>query len=59
MSRGIIARDLAGRLTRSFADNLAAALAGGEPAQEVRPLDAGSLVWAMLKGWVSRLFGRG
>jgi carbon-monoxide dehydrogenase small subunit len=59
MSRGTIARDLAGRVTRSFAENLAAALSGREPPQEARPLDGGALVWAVLRGWVARLFGRG
>jgi carbon-monoxide dehydrogenase small subunit len=58
MSRGTIARDLAARVTRSFAENLAAALSGRESPQNARALDAGSLAWSMLKGWLSRLFGR-
>ncbi|QJP13392.1 2Fe-2S iron-sulfur cluster binding domain-containing protein [Starkeya sp. ORNL1] len=58
MSRGTIARDLAGRITRSFAENLAAALSGAALPEQARSLDAGSLAWSMLKGWMARLFGR-
>lgn len=59
MSRGAIARDLAARLTATFATNLDRALKGGEIAAEAAPLDAGGLFLAMLKGWLARLFGRG
>jgi carbon-monoxide dehydrogenase small subunit len=58
MSRGTIARDLAARLTAAFAANLAAALKGEAPAVASAPLDAGSLLLAMAKGWLKRLFGR-
>ncbi|WGD30711.1 2Fe-2S iron-sulfur cluster-binding protein [Ancylobacter sp. WKF20] len=58
MSRGAIARDLAARLTATFAANLDRALQGGEVVAEAAPLDAGGLFLAMLKGWLARLFGR-
>lgn len=58
MSRGAIARDLAARLTAAFAANLGAALKGEAPAGASAPLDAGSLLLAMVKGWLKRLFGR-
>jgi carbon-monoxide dehydrogenase small subunit len=56
-SRAAIVNDLAQRLTRDFARNLAARMAGGSdappPAQEIR---AGSLflavLWARLKRWL-------
>ena len=53
-------RDFVARLTQQFAANAAAALGGGQPAAPggVR-LDAGGLVWATIKAWVARLFGRG
>ena len=56
ISRGSIARDFAGRMTETFAANLAASLAGTPPI-EPKPLDAGSLLFALLKGWFGRLFG--
>lgn len=58
MSRGAIARDLATRLTATFAANLDLALRGGDVPAEAAPLDAGGLFLAMLKSWVARLFGR-
>ncbi|MCS0504204.1 xanthine dehydrogenase family Fe-S subunit [Ancylobacter mangrovi] len=59
MSRGAIARDLAARMTASFAANLNAAIKGEAAPAEAAPLDAGSLLLAMVKGWLARLFGRG
>ncbi|MBS9477994.1 xanthine dehydrogenase family Fe-S subunit [Ancylobacter radicis] len=59
MSRGAIARDLAARLTGAFAANLDGAVKGGVLAPQAAPLDAGSLVLSLLKGWLARLFGRG
>jgi carbon-monoxide dehydrogenase small subunit len=56
ISRGSIARDLAGRMTETFAANLAASLTGA-PAPDAKPLDAGSLFFALVKGWFGRLFG--
>ncbi len=58
MSRGAIARDLAARLTATFAANLDRAMKTGETAAAAAPLDAGGLFLAMLKDWLSRLFGR-
>jgi carbon-monoxide dehydrogenase small subunit len=57
ISRGSIARDLAGRMTETFATNLAASLTGA-PAPDTKPLDAASLLLALVKGWLGRLFGR-
>ncbi|TVQ54011.1 MAG: hypothetical protein EA355_12480 [Rhodobacteraceae bacterium] len=57
ISRGGVARDLAGRLTRVFADNLAASLAGRAPV-EAAPLGAGALLWSMVVSRVRRLLGR-
>lgn len=57
ISRGSIARDLADRITQTFAANLARGFNGGAT-EPPRPLDAGSLVWIALKGWLRRLFGR-
>ncbi|MCK0197306.1 2Fe-2S iron-sulfur cluster-binding protein [Ancylobacter sp. 6x-1] len=59
MSRGTIARDLAGRLTEIFAANLAAALTGVPAASKPAALDGGALFLAMLKGFFLRLFRRG
>ncbi|MBS7545877.1 xanthine dehydrogenase family Fe-S subunit [Ancylobacter oerskovii] len=59
MSRGAIARDLAARLTQSFAANLAAHLKGEAPVAANASLDAGALAWSVVKGWLARLFGRG
>jgi len=56
ISRGSIARDLASRMTETFAANLAASLSGA-PAPEGKPLDAGSFLFALVKGWFRRLFG--
>ena len=66
-SRGAIATDLVKRLTAAFAKNLEAAIAGdGAPAAgdaDAQALDAGGLlgavVWARIKGWLDKLFGRG
>ena len=58
MSRGAIARDLAARLTAAFAANLGAALRGEAPVTSSAPLDAGSLLLAVLKGWLKRVFAR-
>jgi carbon-monoxide dehydrogenase small subunit len=57
ISRGSIARDLADRITQTFAANLARSFTGGAT-EAPRPLDAGKLVWMVLKGWLQRLFGR-
>lgn len=59
MSRGAIARDVAARLTQSFAANLAALVTGTEPAAQNASLNAGALAWMVIKGWFARLFGRG
>lgn len=59
VSRGAIARDLAARLTQSFAANLAARLAGQEPPAAAASLDAGALAWSVVKGWFARLLRRG
>ncbi len=59
MSRGAIARDLAGRLTAAFAENLAAALSGSPAPPAAAPLDGGRLLLAMAKDWLGRLFRRG
>jgi len=60
-SRGGIARDLAARLTATFAENLEHALTTGEaPAingEGDGGLDALSLVLAMVRGWFARLLG--
>lgn len=72
-TRGGIVQDLASRLTATFADNLKDMIAARQPALEnatadtadlpppppaQASLDAGALVWAMIKGWFARLFGR-
>ncbi|GAB4065960.1 2Fe-2S iron-sulfur cluster binding domain-containing protein [Ancylobacter sonchi] len=59
MSRGAIARDVAARLTQTFAANLASRLRGEAPAASAASLDAGALAWGLVKGWLARLFGRG
>ncbi|MBJ3776737.1 xanthine dehydrogenase family Fe-S subunit [Acuticoccus mangrovi] len=59
VSRGGIARDLAARLTRAFAENLDAALAGRTPAEGAGELSAGALLLSAVKDWLSRLFRRG
>ncbi len=58
MSRGALARDLAGRLTETFAANLAAVIAGVGPAAQGPTLDAGALLLGVLKGWLARVFRR-
>lgn len=71
-NRGGIVQDLASRLTAAFAENLKRMIAARQPAPAegaeapVPPpappaqasLDAGALIWAMIKGWFARLFGR-
>ncbi|WP_026380647.1 xanthine dehydrogenase family Fe-S subunit [Afifella pfennigii] len=59
VSRGGIARDLAGRLTRTFAENLEASLSGREIAKGNDELGAGTLLLAVIRDWLRRLFGRG
>ncbi len=56
MSRGALARDLAGRMTQRFAQSLSATLAGATPAAQAAPLNAGSLAFAIMKDWLRRLF---
>jgi carbon-monoxide dehydrogenase small subunit len=56
ISRGSIARDLAARLTQTFAANLGASLTGA-PAPVSRQLDAGGMMLGVLKIWLKRLFG--
>jgi len=56
VSRGSIARDLAARMTTQFAANVAASLSGTEPT-EAKPIDAGQMLFAVIKGWLRRLFG--
>jgi carbon-monoxide dehydrogenase small subunit len=58
VSRGALARDVARRLTETFAQNLAAALTGAPAERQAAPLDGGSLLMAMIRSWVARLFGR-
>jgi len=71
-NRGGIVQDLASRLTAAFAENLKGMIAARQPApaegaETPAPppapppqasLDAGALIWAMIKGWFARLFGR-
>jgi carbon-monoxide dehydrogenase small subunit len=59
MSRGALARDLAARMTATFAANLSAMLKGEEAPAQSAPLNAGELVFAMVKDWFARLFRRG
>lgn len=60
ISRGSIARDLANRMTESFAKNLAASLTSGnaQPDATQAPLDAGGMLLTLIKSWIARLFGR-
>jgi carbon-monoxide dehydrogenase small subunit len=58
MSRGALARDLAARMTATFAANLSAMLKGEEAPAQSAPLNAGALVFSMLKDWFARLFRR-
>ena len=41
-----------------FAANLEARLSGAAPADDQKPLEAGSRVWSLLVGRLKRLFGR-
>lgn len=68
-SRGAIVQEIANRLTAEFARNLEAKLAAPAPAEEVvdvvteappapaKELNAGNLLWVMLKDWLRGLFG--
>jgi carbon-monoxide dehydrogenase small subunit len=66
-SRGGIVNDLATRLTNDFAANLAVQLdqagAATAPSEAAAQLDAGSLLWsvirARIRAFFARLFGRG
>ncbi|RTL94798.1 2Fe-2S iron-sulfur cluster binding domain-containing protein [Ancylobacter aquaticus] len=58
MSRGALARDLAARLTAAFATNLTALLRGEAAPAQPAPLDAGSLLFSLVKDWLRRLFRR-
>ncbi|MCC6471644.1 MAG: SRPBCC family protein [Alphaproteobacteria bacterium] len=55
--RSALIKDFVARLTAQFAHNVAAALSGSTapPAR----LDAGGMLWAVLRAWLRRLFGRG
>ncbi|MCA6108615.1 xanthine dehydrogenase family Fe-S subunit [Bradyrhizobium cenepequi] len=57
-SRGALIRDLVGRLTEAFAQNLAAAVTGHESASAPREISAGELLWAVLIRRIRALFGR-
>jgi carbon-monoxide dehydrogenase small subunit len=54
--RSALVRDFVARLTEQFARNVSAALGGVVPAPA--RLDAGRLVWAMIRSWLRRVFGR-
>lgn len=58
-SRGGLVRDLVGRLTEAFAQNLAAAVAGHERAAAPREIGAGELLWAALIERIRSVFGLG
>ncbi|MDQ0347539.1 xanthine dehydrogenase family Fe-S subunit [Ancylobacter vacuolatus] len=58
MSRGALARELAERLTAAFATNLAGLLRGDAVPAQPAPLDAGSLLFSLVKDWLRRLFRR-
>ncbi|TCK30934.1 carbon-monoxide dehydrogenase small subunit [Ancylobacter aquaticus] len=58
MSRGALARDMAARLTAAFANNLTALLRGETVSEQPAPLDAGSLLFSVVKDWLKRLFRR-
>ncbi len=62
-SRGAIVRDLVSRLAGAFAQNLETRLSGRESDTAPAALDAGSLVfsvlWDHIKGFISKLLGRG
>lgn len=55
--RTSLVQDFVSRLTAQFARNAEAALAGSTAAP--KQLDAGSMLWAVVKAWLARLFGRG
>jgi carbon-monoxide dehydrogenase small subunit len=55
--RSALVRDFVARLTAQFARNVEAALAGRPAAPAV--LDTGGVLWAMLRAWLRRIFGRG
>ena len=67
-SRGALVQEIANRLTAEFARNLEAKLAATAPAEEVvdgvteappapaKELNAGNLLWVMLKDWLRGLF---
>jgi len=55
--RSSLVQDFVSRLTAQFARNAEAALAGSTAAP--KQLDAGSMLWAVVKAWLARLFGRG
>jgi len=61
-SRGALVRDLVGRLASAFAHNLEARLSGREIDERNQALDAGSLVFSVVRERIralfSRLFGR-
>ncbi|MCC7047566.1 MAG: SRPBCC family protein [Alphaproteobacteria bacterium] len=54
--RTALVKDFVARLTAQFARNVAAALSGSTapPAR----LDAGGMLWTVVKAWFARLFGR-
>ena len=54
--RGALVKDFVARLTAQFARNAEAALAGSMSAP--KQLDAGGMLWAVMKAWLARLFGR-
>ena len=58
--RSGLVQDVANRLTAAFVQNLEARLAGGDAAEAapVKELDAGSLVFSVIKGWFGGLFGK-
>lgn len=55
--RTSLVQDFVSRLTAQFARNAEAALAGSTAAPE--QLEAGGMLWAVVKAWLARLFGRG
>jgi uncharacterized protein len=62
--KGAVIQEIAGRITRSFADNLGARLAEVRPdaTPAAAPMDAGRMVWSVLGAkvlaWLRRVFGR-
>jgi carbon-monoxide dehydrogenase small subunit len=57
-SRGAIVRDLVSRLACAFAQNLEARLSGRESDTAPAALDAGSLVFSVIWGRITALFGK-